>query len=104
MSWLVALTFLTAFGSLLCGVANCLYFGRYARRSGSRPRTAGALALSLVNAGFALEASLFIALAHPESMTALGLAAVAGVRLLLFAAAAFISILILRAPRRDREG
>jgi len=92
-------------GTALCAVFNAAYFSRlWLRASGWRARRLGAASLALVNAAIALESLFFQAVywcygmgVSIEALLSPGVWLMA--RFLLFAAAAFITVLILRRAR-----
>jgi len=98
------LAFLLALLSLVFASCNCFYFGSYAAGAATKGRAVAAVALALLSAALAAEATLFISLFQPgPTLSGTALIAVVSVRGVLLAAVAFLSLLALRG-RRGRQG
>ena len=91
----------------LCAAFNTLYFVRYWQRPAARSRRVGAAALVLVNSSMAVQAVFFLALylTHRWGGPVEGFfspGAWLPARAPMLAAAAFITLLVVRQRRRER--
>jgi hypothetical protein len=101
VQWLDLCVSMAAGGDLALAAVSCVWLAGYARASDTAARRAGAGALALVNAGLALEAALFLAMAAPatDGSTARILAVVL-VRGVLLGSSALMALLLLRSTVR----
>jgi hypothetical protein len=97
VQWLQLILTIFAATGLVLAALNCGYFVRYAIWTDSSSRRAGALALGLINAGFAAEAGAFLTLSG--AMAGLELLAASIVRPLLCTAVLLVSALVWRQSR-----
>jgi hypothetical protein len=97
--WIELVLVIEAAVTLVLSSSNCAYFGRLVT-AGRPPRRVGAFALVLVNAAFASEAAVYLALGMEASSWRL-LASVL-LRGLLLCATGFLSLLVWRQTSRSR--
>lgn len=101
MQWLDLWVLMAAGIDFVAAGANCVYLLRWAQAAATPARRLGAAALSLVNAGLALEAMAFLWLAAPASDgSTWHTAAVVVVRLALMTSSLLIAVLLLRDASR----
>jgi hypothetical protein len=95
VQWLETIAVVAAAGDLILASLNGVYFFRYARRARALARRVGASTLCLLNAGLAIEASVFLVDASGLEGWARSWA-VLFVRAALLLASALVALLILR--------
>ena len=98
--WIELVLVIEAAVTLVRSSSNCAYFGRLVT-AGRPPRRAGAFALVLVNAAFALEAAVYLTVGTEAS--GWRLLALMLLRGLLLCATAFLSLLVWRQASRSRR-
>jgi hypothetical protein len=103
VQWLDLVFSVAAAGGFILASLNGLYFADYARTTPSRARRAGAAALTLVEAGLALEALLFLSQAPPAAPSWTRSLAVLAVRGMHLASTALVSLLIWRGVWQSRR-
>jgi hypothetical protein len=86
----------------LSAIANCLFFGRYARSTVSTARRVASTTLALLSGALCLEAGLFLSFGsqHLDGASALPTLATLLVRWVLVSVTALLSLLIWRSPLR----
>ena len=97
MRWLELLVVIEASGGLVLALANCLYFAGLARGARTQARRAAAASLSLVNGGFALEATLWLVVDGQLTGSTAQNAFELVVRTMLLLAVSLVSLLVWRA-------
>ena len=96
MQWLETVAVVEASGGFVLAAMNCRQLVGYARDARTAARRAGASALALVSAAFALEALTYLASPAIEASPELRDVSAVAVRSVLLAATAVISVLLLR--------
>ncbi len=99
MQWVETLSVVEASGGFVLASMNCRQLVGYARAARSAGRRAGASALAMVSAAFALEALAFLASPAIEASPQLRDVSVLAVRSALLMASAAVSVLLLRGGR-----
>lgn len=97
MRWLELLVVIEAAGDLVLGLMNCLYFAGLAKGARTQARRVAAVSLSLVNGGFALEATLWLVVDGQLTESTAQNAFELVVRTMLLLAVLLVSLLVWRA-------